>query len=157
MNPYSPPIVATPKTQESRRGSLKNPARILLYPLAALFVLLSLATGWRFLQNGFQFRTVDFLNAGIGLLIGLFGTTAFFLGAKKLSKKTRVLTIVWSFATVSILVISMFFDPPASIRDVILIFVTGSILLLVAILAFRSVPQGDLVTDHNDTAYKSAP
>lgn len=149
MNPYSPPMVATPKSQEPRRGSVRNPARIILYPLAALFILLSLATGWRFLENGFQFRTVDFLNAGIGLLIGMFGTTAFFLGARKLSKKTRVLTIVWSFAIVSILVISMFFDPPASIQDVILFLVFGSIFLLVAILAFRSVPQGDLMTDNN--------
>jgi hypothetical protein len=103
--------------------------------------------GLQYFQSGFDFKTVDFLNAGAGLLIGLFGITAFFLAAKKLSKNTRLLTILWSFVAVSILVISMFFEPPASIQDLILILVTGSILLLVAILAFRSVPQASLLPD----------
>lgn len=105
--------------------------------------------GWQYLHNGFKFKTVEFLNAGAGLLIGLFGFTAFFLGAKKLSNKTRVLTILWSVAAISILVISVFFEPPASNQDLNLILVTGSILLFVAILAFRSVPQGALPQANN--------
>ena len=147
MNPYAPPLVAIPQSQEPRKVSLKNPARFLLYPLAALCIFFCLAMGWQYLQDGFDFKTVDFLNAGTGLQIGLFGITAFLLAAKKLSKNTRLLTILWSFAAVSILVISMFFEPPASIPDLILILVTGSILLLVAILAFRSLPQASSLPD----------
>ena len=147
MNPYAPPIVALPKASELGKVSLKNPARFLLYPLAALCIFFFLAMVWQFWQNGFKFRTAYFLNAGAALLICLFGITAFYLAAKKLSTNTRLLTILWSFAAVSILVISIFFEPPASIADLNLILVTGSILLLVAILAFRSVPQSDLHTD----------
>ena len=156
MNPYAPPLVAIPQSQEPRKVSLKNPARFLLYPLAALCIFFCLAMGWQYLQNGFDFRTVDFLNAGAGLLIGLFGITAFFLAAKKLSKNTRLLTILWSFAAVSIFVISMFFEPPASIQDLILVLVTGSILLLVAILAFRSMPQASLLPDASIELHKTA-
>lgn len=108
------------------------------------------------MQIGFDFRTVDFLNAGFGLLIGLFGISAFFLAAKKLSKNTRLLTILWSFAALSIFVISMFFEPPASIQDLILVLVTGSILLLVAILAFRSMPQASLLPDASIELHKTA-
>ena len=107
------------------------------------------------MQNGFEFRTVNFLNAGSGLLIGLFGITAFFLAAKKLSKNTRLLTILWSSAAVSIFVISLFFEPPASIQDLILVLVTGSILLLVAILAFRSMPQASLLPDASIERHKT--
>jgi predicted membrane channel-forming protein YqfA (hemolysin III family) len=147
MNPYAPPIVALPQSPQPRNVSLKNPARFLLYPLAALCTFLTLAHGWRVWRSGFQFRTAEFLNAGIYLLIALFGITAFFLGARKLSKNTRVFTILWSFAAASIIVISLFFDPPTSIQELILILVIGSILLLVAILAFRGAPNDSLHPD----------
>ena len=57
--------------------------------------------------------------------------------------------MLWSVAGGSILVISMFFEPPASLQDFLLISLTGAILLLVAILAFRSVPQGSLPLNSN--------
>jgi hypothetical protein len=156
MNPYAPPLVAIPPSQEPRKVSLKNPARFLLYPLGALCSLFCLAMGWQYLQDGFEFTTVDFLNAGAGLLIGLFGITAFFLAAKKLSKSTRLFSILWSFAAVSILVISMFFEPPASIQDFILVLVTGSILLLVAFLAVRSEPQSSFVPDASEERHSTS-
>ncbi len=149
MNPYAPSIVAKETSSKPGKGSLKNPARFLLYPLAALCIFFFLAIVWQYTKNGFKFKAVEFLNAGAGLLVGLFGFSGFFLGAMQLSKNTRVLTIIWSFAAVSILVISMFFEPPASIHDLNLILLTGSILLLVAILAFRSVPQDTLPPDNN--------
>ena len=104
MNPYAPPTVAMAASPEPSQVSLKNPARFLLYPLAALCILFFIAMEWHHWHNSFKFRTVDFLNAGAGALIGLFGFTALVLGSRKLSKNTRVLTMLWSFAGGSILV-----------------------------------------------------
>jgi hypothetical protein len=142
MNPYAPPTIELQQSPQPRKASHKNPARFVLYPLGALCILFSLALGWQYLRDGFAFKTVDFLNAGAGLLMGLIGMIAFILGALTLSKSTRMYTIVWSFVAVSILVISMLFEPPTSIQDLTLILLTGSVLLLVLILAFRSVPTG---------------
>lgn len=149
MNPYAPPTVPMAASPEPSEVSLKNPARFLLYPLAALCILFFIAMEWHHWHNSFKFRIVDFLNAGAGALIGLFGFTALVLGSRKLSKNTRVLTMLWSVAGGSILVISMFFEPPASLQDFLLISLTGAILLLVAILAFRSVPQRSLPLNSN--------
>ena len=147
MNPYAPPIVEQQPSPQVRKGSLKNPARFLLYPLAGLCILFFLAMGWQYLQNGFGFTTVDFLNAGAGSLMGLFGISALFLGVRKLSKNTRLWTILWSAAAFSILGISLFFEPPGSIQDFVLISAVGSILLVIAFLAFRSLPEGSLPQD----------
>ena len=82
MNPYAPPTFALPQTPQPQRIDLKNPARFLLYPLAAICIFFSLTMGARYLLNGFKFRTVDFLNAGLGVLEVLFGISAFLLATR---------------------------------------------------------------------------
>jgi hypothetical protein len=141
MNPYTPPAIAIPQ-DPTVRVVVKNPARFLLFPLGAICIYFSITTGARYLLYGFRFRTVDFLNAGIGVLEVLFGISAFLLATRELSKKTRAFTIIWSLAAVSMLATGVFFNPPSSIQDLILIIVSGSIFLLVGFLAFRKAAQG---------------
>jgi hypothetical protein len=138
MNPYTPPTTAI--SQDSR-VALKNPARYLLYPSAAICVLCSLSIVHQFLFDGFEFTTVDYLHAASGVLEILFGISAFLLAVRKLSKKTRVLTILWSCAAACIILTCLFFETPTSMQDLFAILVIGFILLLVAFLASRSVPQ----------------
>jgi hypothetical protein len=144
MNPYAPPTSSLPQTPQPQRVDLKNPSRFLLYPLAAICIFFSLTTGAFFLLNGFKFRAAHFLNAGIGVLEVLFGISAFLLASRNLSKKTRFFTILWSFAAVSLLAVGVYFDPPSSIQELVLILVIGSILLLVGLLAYLAVAREHL-------------
>lgn len=124
MNPYTPPTTAV--SQDSRVAR-KNPARFLLYPAAAICIFASLGIGHQFLFHGFEFTTPYYLDAGIGVLEMLFGISAFLLAARKLSKKTRVFTILWSCAAVSIIITCLFFEAPTSMQDLFAILVIGMV------------------------------
>ncbi len=138
MNPYAAPTIFQLDSSQSKRLSLRNPARFLLYPLALLCVGFSLLMAWQYVQTGFDYRNeADYLNAGACLLVASFGISAFFLAARQLTKNTRNCTIIWSSAAFAILLVSLFFEPPASIGDISIFVVAAAILLLIAILAFR--------------------
>ena len=142
MNPYASPTSAFKQTLRPSQMAPRNPSRFLLYPLSAICISLFLAAGYRYLSNGFKFRTVYFLDAGIQTLIGLFGISAFLLAHRRLSNTTRRYTMVWSITAVSVLAISMFIDRlPSSVQELFLIVATFAIFLMVGALAFRSSPR----------------
>lgn len=147
LNPYAPSTTAFQRSPLPSQIGRGNPARFLLYPLAAICISLFLAAGYRYLISGFEFRMAHFLDAGIQILIGLFGISAFLLARRRLSIATRRFTIVWSIAAVSVLTISMFVDRlPSSVLELFLIVSTFTVFLLVGFLAFRSCPQKDALS-----------
>ena len=138
MNPYAAPGIEKLEVSQSKKLSLRNPARFLLYPLALLCVGFSLLMALQYVQTGFDYRNkTEYLEAVAGLLVASFGISAFFLAARQLTKNTRTCTIIWSSAAFAILVVSLYFQPPASIGDLSILIVAAAILLLIAILAFR--------------------
>ena len=138
MNPYAAPTIEQLHASQPKKLSLRNPARFLLYPLALLCVGFSLLMAWQYVQTGFDYRKkAEYLNAGAGLLVAIFGISAFFLAARQLTKNTRTCTIIWSSVAFAILLVSLYFEPPASIGDISIFVVAAAILLLIAILAFR--------------------
>jgi predicted membrane channel-forming protein YqfA (hemolysin III family) len=138
VNPYESPAIESMPTSQVGNLPIRNPARFLLYPLAVLCVGFSLLTALHYVQNGFDYKKMAvYMNAGVGLLIAGFGTSAFLLAARQLTKITKTCTIIWSLAALGILLISLYFEPTASIRDVS-IFLFGTVtLILIAIVAFR--------------------
>lgn len=142
LNPYAPSTIAFQRSPHPSQLARRNPSRFLLYPLAAICISLFNAAGYRYLINGFQFRTAHVFDAGIQILIGLFGISAFLLARRRLSIATRRFTMVWSIAAVSVLTIGMFVDRlPSSVPEIFLIVFTFSVFLLVGFLAFRSCPR----------------
>jgi len=138
MNPYAAPTIEQLHAPQPKKLSLRNPARFLLYPLALLCVGFSLLMAWQYVQNGFEYtKRAEYLNAGAGLLVASFGISAFFLAARQLTKNTRICTIIWSTVAFAILLVSLYFEPPASIGDISIFVVAAAILLLIAFLAFR--------------------
>ena len=138
MNPYAPPTIEQLHAYQPKKLSLRNPARFLLYPLALLCVGFSLLMAWQYVQTGFDYGSeAEYVNAGAVLLVASFGISAFFLAARQLTKNTRTCTIIWSSAALAILLVSLYFEPPASIWDISILVVAAAILLLIAFLAFR--------------------
>ena len=138
MNPYAPPGIEQLEVSQSKKLSLRNPARFLLYPLALLCVGFSLLMALQYVQTGFDYRNkAEYLEAGAGLLVASFGISAFFLAARQLTKNTRICKIIWSAVAFAILLVSLYFEPPASIGDISIFVVAAAILLVIAFLAFR--------------------
>jgi len=152
MNPYALPTVALQQALRPERMTRKNPSRFLLYPLAAVCISLFLAAAYRYQISGFKLTTVHFLDAGIQILIGLFGTSAFFLANRQLSKTTRRFTIFWSISAIIVLAISMFVDRlPTSIQELSLIVAFFATFLMVGFLAFRSDPREPILVSESKT------
>lgn len=140
MNPYDPPVSETLRGTRAATPAQRNPARFLLYPLAVISLLMFAGMASRFLRDGFPSRTVEFLNAGSAVFLGLFGTTALLLAAYRLTRTTRRLTLALSVSTLCLIALSMLFEWPSSFQDVILLLASVLILVLVGLFALRAAP-----------------
>ena len=135
MNPYSTPL--SPIERQQRSSHLqKNPARILLYVLAAPCILLAIAAVPKV-------STVNFpLEAAISLIVFGYGATGVILAVARYSPINRSLTICWCIAALFGLGLSFSVDPPYGELDTFFAAATVFVVLCVGGLAvaYRSVP-----------------
>ena len=134
MNPYQPPSSIASGRRTFPKIQRRNPARFVLYPLAAICIFLCMGMASQFLRDGFPNRTPEYLNAGTALLMGMLGGTALFLAVTSLSRMTRVLTVCWSFITLSLLATSLIFERPQSILESLGMIAVGLVLASAGLL-----------------------